>query len=394
MMSGKFISRSSLYEHVESGLARNPIVALMGPRQVGKTSLGRLFIHRPGNSFDLESPIDLDRLSIEPFGMLDQLEGRVLIDEIQRMPQYFEYLRVLADRTIPKAQFILTGSQSPTIKRKISETLAGRIHLIEMGGFDTTEVTGAQWKSLWLRGGFPRSFAAETDEESWQWRVDFGKTYLMYDLERAANGGLSPPHLARLLAMMAHYHGQLWNRNAVATALGIDTKTVQKYVDTLVDSYLLRELPSFHANVGKRLRKAPRYFFRDSGLLHYLLGIREKSALLNHDRVGASFEGFGIEMVLRLLERDAMPYFWRTHAGSEIDLVVETSQGLFGIEFKSSTAPTPTLGSKVAMKDLGLERLFVVHAGDESRELAEGIVSVPMARLLEFFGTNRRGLRI
>jgi predicted AAA+ superfamily ATPase len=240
-----------------------------------------------------------------------------------------------------------------------------------------------KWEQLWLRGGFPLSFLAESDEACREWWDSFLKTYLFRDVQRLAGSRLAPPRLAQLLTMFAHYHGQTWNRDEVARSLGVDTKTVQRYLDVFLEAYLLRALTPYEKNIGKRIRRAPRIYFRDTGLLHSLLRIHERSALLAHDRRGASWEGFVIENLVRLLDCSDRCYFWRTQGGDEMDLVVPRGDKLYGFECKMSEAPRLTPTMKTAAADLDLERVFVIHRGDERREIASKIEAVPVARLVE-----------
>lgn len=383
-LSNTFIQRPELYGAVETSLRRNPVTALLGPRQCGKTTLARLFAPNPANRFDLESPVDLLRLQPQTrYGVLSSLEGVVVIDEIQQVPELFAELRVIVDDPLCRARFLVTGSASPELVSGTSETLAGRVHFIEAGGFDLLEVGASQWAQLWLRGGFPRSFLIDPSEEeaaSREWREDFLKTYVMRDIQRLAGSTLSPETLAQFLKLIAHFHGQFWNRNEAATTLNVDAKTVQRYVDILTGAYLLRLVPPYERNVGKRVRKAHRLYIRDSGLLHSLLRIPDMSALRTHDRCGASWEGFGVEQVLRVLGTSDC-YFWRTHAGAEIDLIVPTSRGVFGFEFKASPAPTITRGTHEAKADVGVDELFVIHSGEQEFPLGEKINAVPMSRL-------------
>ncbi len=371
---------------VEASLRRNPVTALLGPRQVGKSTLARLFADRPENRFDLENPIDLARLAPDSYGLLSSLQGVVVIDEIQQAPELFPQLRVIVDEPTCRCRFLVTGSASPALTNHTAETLAGRVRLIEIGGFDLQETGGDRWEELWFRGGFPRAFLAANDRDAHDWLDDFLKTYVMRDVQALAGGGLSPQTLARLLLMLAHYHGQFWNQKEVAAALGIDTKTLQRYLDVFVGAYLIRMLPPFEKNIGKRIRKAHRLYFRDSGLLHRLFRIGGIATLRSHDRLGASWEGFAIEQLTRLLGASEHCFFWRTHAGSEIDLVVPQGDRVLGFEFKVSSAPTISKGTHEAMRDLGIQELYVIHSGPNEFRLGEAIRAVPirgLAKLVE-----------
>ena len=383
-MSKIFIQRPEFYGAIEGSLRRNPVTALLGPRQCGKTTLARLFAANPQNQFDLESPIDLLRLQPQArYGVLSNLQGVVVIDEIQQVPELFAELRVIVDEPRCRARFLVTGSASPELVSRTSESLAGRVHFIEAGGFSLLEVGTSQWSRLWLRGSFPRSFLTDPDDDevaSREWREDFLKTYMMRDIQRLASGGLSPETLAQLLKLLAHFHGQFWNRNEAAATLNVDAKTVQRYVDILAGADLLRLEPPYERNTGKRVRKAHRLYLRDSGLVHTLLRIPDLTTLKTHDRCGASWEGFGVEQVLRVLGTSDC-YFWRTHAGAEIDLVVPTARGVFGFEFKASSTPTVTRGTHEAVTDVGVDKLFVIHSGEQEFPLGEKILALPISRI-------------
>ena len=269
-------------------------------------------------------------------------------------------------------------------RRSVGLGLAGRVHFIEADGFNLLEVGTSQWSKLWLRGGFPRSFLTDPPEDedaSREWREDFLKTYVMRDIQRLAGRALSPETLAQFLKLIAHFHGQFWNRNEAAATLNVDAKTVQRYVDILAGAYLLRLVPPYERKIGKRVRKAHRLYLRDSGLLHTLLRIPHFDALKTHDRCGASWEGFGVEQVLRVLGGGQDCYFWRTHAGAEIDLIVPTSRGVLGFEFKASTAPTITRGTHEAVADVGVDQLFVIHSGEQEFPLGEKIIALPISRI-------------
>lgn len=382
-MISEFVPRKGFYDAIERSLGNFPVTALLGPRQCGKSSLARLFALKPENRFDIESPLDLVRLQPDTLGRLSSLEGVVVLDEVQLWPELFNLLRVIVDDPGCRARFLITGSASPDLIRQTSDSLAGRVRLIELGGFDLAEAGAVKWEQLWLRGGFPHSFLAENEEAHREWWDSFLKTYLFRDIQRLAGSTLPPPRLAQLLTMFAHYHGQTWNRDEVARSLGVDTKTVQRYLDVFAEAYLVRVFTPYEKNVGKRIRRAPRIFFRDTGLLHTLLRINSRSALLSHDRCGASWEGFVIENLVRLLGCGDACYFWRTHGGDEIDLVVPRGEKLYGFECKMSAAPSVTQSMMVATSDLALEKVFVIHRGDERRFLADKIEAVPVTMLVE-----------
>lgn len=382
-MTPEFISRKGFYDTIEQSLRRFPVTALLGPRQCGKSSLARLFSPKPENRFDIENPLDLVRLQPDALGRLASLEGVVVLDEVQLWPQLFNILRVVVDDPGCRARFLITGSASPELIRQTSDSLAGRVKLIELGGFDLSETGPVKWETLWLRGGFPLSFLAENEDACRDWWDSFLKTYLFRDIQRLAGSTLAAPRLAQLLTIFAHYHGQTWNRDEVARSIGVDTKTVQRYLDVFTEAYLIRVLTPYEKNVGKRIRRAPRIFFRDTGLLHTLLRIHTRHGLLTHDRSGASWEGFIIENVARVLGCGDACYFWRTHGGDEIDLIVPRGDKLYGFECKMAEVPNVTPGMVAAAKDLKMERVYVIHRGDEQRPLAENIQAVPVTRLME-----------
>ena len=295
------LSRPALMAELQAALARSPAVALLGPRQVGKTTLARRFV-QPGSThyLDLEDPVVLAQMSA-PMNLLSPLRGLVLIDEVQRAPEIFPVLRVLLDREATPARFLLLGSASPQLLRQGSESLAGRLAIIELGGF-TLQDTGAQALSrLWWRGGFPRAFLAASDDASRRWRRDFVRLVIERDMP-ALGLGISLPAMQRFWAVMAHFHGQIWSAAEPARALGVNESTVRRYLDHLTQLYMVRQLQPWHANLAKRQVKAPKIYFRDSGLLHEALGIASEDALRLHGRVGASWEGFVIEQVLRIVK--------------------------------------------------------------------------------------------
>ncbi len=373
--------RPELYHAIQTALGRSPVTALLGPRQCGKTTMARLFAAKETNRFDLESPLDLARLAPNAYGVLANLEGVVVIDEIQQMPELFAHLRVIVDDPLCRARFLVTGSASPELVSKTAETLAGRTRFIDAGGFCLSEVGAEAWARLWFRGGFPRSFQAENDEAAREWREDFLKTYVMRDINRLAGGGLTPVTLARFLQLVAHFHGQFWNGKEVATTLGVDVKTVQRYLDILEGAYLVRLVPPYERNTGKRVRKAHRLYWRDTGLLHSLLRIGSMDTLRSHDRCGASWEGFAVEQVVRLLGAEKDCYFWRTHAGAEIDLIVPREGKTLGFEFKVSGSPSLSRGVHEAMRDAEVDHLYVVHGGDENFAMADNITAIAMRGL-------------
>jgi hypothetical protein len=337
--------------------------------------LARSFVVPRTHYFDLEDPIDLIRLE-NARDVLGGLEGLVVIDEFQRHPGLFPILRVLADRPNRPARFLILGSASPDLVKGASESLAGRIHFIEMAGLDCSEVGVTTRNQLWLRGGFPDSYLATSDEVSRQWRRSFIQTFLRQDVP-ALGLSIAPEKLHRFWMMAAHYHGQIWNSSAIATSLSISHPTARHYLDVLTGAFVMRQLQPWLPNMKKRLVKSPKVYLRDSGLLHTLLQIEDMHSLLGNPRYGASWEGFALEQVCSVLEIEPEEaYFWATHAGAEIDLIVRRSGKLYGFEFKVSEKPTVTHSMTIAAADLDLEKIFVVYPGEISFPLREGIEAV------------------
>ncbi len=370
---------------LESAFRRSPAVAILGPRQVGKTTLARQYADRiagPVARFDLENPRDLSRLE-DPLGALEGLSGLVVLDEIQRRPELFPVLRVLIDRPAHPARFLILGSASPELLRQSSETLAGRIAFRELSGFDLEDTGVEAIPRRWLRGGFPRSFLADDDAASFAWRRDFARTFLERDLPQL--GIRQPaPALRRFWTMTAHLHGQIWSHAEMARAFGGSAKTVRRYRDLLEAALVLRVLPPWSENLGKRQVKAPRVYLRDSGLLHCLLDIRSTEDLESHPKVGASFEGFAIHELMAHL--DAQPEecsFWRAHTGAEVDLLIVRGRERLAFEIKRTTAPRTTRSMHTAIEDLRLERLDVIHLGRDTYLLRDRIRAVSIFRLRE-----------
>lgn len=365
----KTVERAELLSRIENRFESNPVVLLQGPRQCGKTTLARQFATRhKAEYFDLESPADAARLA-QPMTALEPLTGWVVIDEAQLQPGLFPILRVLADRRPLPAKFLMLGSASPDLVRGMSESLAGRVALISMAGFDLSEVGPDTFRTLWWRGGFPRSFLAQTDAQSRQWREDFIQTFLERDLRRFGVQ-VAPTALRRFWTMVSHYHGQIWNASEIGRSLGEAHTTVRRHLEILCGAFVMRQLPPWFENIGKRQIKSPKVYLRDSGLLHALLGIPSFAALETHPKLGASWEGFAMEEVLRVTgDRDA--YFWNTQGGAELDLLVFINGRRIGFEFKYADAPAVTRSIHVARADLRLDRVFIVHPGRKSYSLNE-----------------------
>jgi predicted AAA+ superfamily ATPase len=355
------LPRSHLLSRLRSGLKTSPAVAGRGPRQCGKTTLARQLTDRSKSTyFDLENPVDLARLS-EPMTALASLRGLIVLDEVQRHPDLFPILRVLLDRKPVRARFLILGSASPELLRQSSETLAGRVAIVEMGGFTLEELESGQLDRLWLRGGFPRSFLARTDSASSAWREDFIRTFLERDL--AQLGVRVPPGtMRRFWTMTAHYSGGIWNSSEIGRSLGDAHTTVRRHLDALSSALVVRVLEPWFANVGKRLVKSPKVYIRDSGLLHTLLGIGERRQLEGHPIVGGSWEGFVIEQLLAHLPKSDA-YYWRTQAGAELDLLLFLKGRRIGVEIKRADAPKMTASMVSALNDLELHRLIVVYPG-------------------------------
>lgn len=373
------IDRTSLKQTLQRKIETNRVVALIGPRQCGKTTLARDFVDPSSvNYFDLENPLSLASLD-QPMTALQDLTGLVVIDEIQRRPEIFQVLRVLADRTPLPARFLILGSASPQLMRQSSESLAGRISIVTMGGFSLEEVGDQAQGTLWRRGGFPLSFTASDEEISLDWRRDFIRTFLERDIPQF---GFSIPStsLFRFWSLLAHYHGQIWNAAEAARALNVSESTARRYVDLLQDLFMVRLLQPWFANLGKRQIKSPKVYIRDTGLLHALLGVRTEQDLMLHPRSGASWEGFVIEEVVKATSPDEA-YFWGTHSGAELDLLLLKDGRRIGVECKRVDAPRLSPSMRNAMQDLELVKLLVIYPGSKPYPLAERIQAVPLARL-------------
>lgn len=375
------IARTALVTSIKKALGRSRIVALVGPRQSGKTTLARQFVHADSaNYFDLEDPISLARLE-QPLTALRDLREIVVIDEIQRQAELFPILRVLADREDLPARFLILGSASPELVRSSSESLAGRVETISISGFSLSETGTDSIQQHWLRGGFPLSFLAENETNSFVWRKNFIQSFLERDLPR---WGVQIPsgNLFRFWAMIAHYHGQVWNAAEPARSLGLSEPTVRRYLDILQDVFMVRILQPWHANLKKRQVKAPKIYFRDSGLLHYLLGIHSHRELHVHPKSGASWEGYAMEEVIKSAAPDEC-FFWATHNGAEIDLLLLKNGRRVGVECKLADAPRLTPSMRIALEDLQLDHLVVVYPGEQAYSLAENITVLPLSHLGE-----------
>jgi predicted AAA+ superfamily ATPase len=371
------IDRKSDLALVRAALQRSRVVTLLGPRQCGKTTLARQFVSTESlNYFDLEDPASLARLS-EPETALRPLRKLVVIDEIQRRPDLFPLLRVLADRKPLPARFLILGSASPELLQQSSETLAGRVENVPLEGFRLSDLGAAAQNRHWIRGGFPVSYTARTEADSLAWRRQFLQTFLERDMPQL---GVTIPavSLRRFWNMVAHYHGQIWNSAELARAMSIGESTVRRYLDLMTGVFMVRQLPPWFENLGKRQVKAPKVYVRDTGLLHALLGITNRRDLEYHPKVGASWEGYAVEEVLKAFSPD-QAYYWATHNGAELDLLLFKNGRRIGVECKRSDAPTLTPSMKTTLSDLKLDTLHVLYPGEKTYSLAKNVDVMPLA---------------
>ncbi len=371
------IARPTVLARLRAALRRSPVVVLAGPRQCGKTTLARELVP-PGSSsyFDLEDPVSLARLE-EPATALSPLRGLVVLDEVQRRPELFPYLRFLADRRPLPARFLVLGSASPALLRQASESLAGRVEVVGLGGFSLGEVGVERLARHWLRGGFPRSFLSRSAAESHTWRRQLIQTFLERDLPQL---GVSIPATAllRFWTMLAHVHGGVWNAADPARSLGLSEPTVRRYLDLMTGLFMVRQLPPWHENLAKRQVKSPKVYVADPGILHALLGVKSEAELLLHPKCGASWEGYVLGEALRAVEPDEA-YFWATHQGAELDLLAFRDGRRIGFEAKRADAPTVTPSMRIALADLGLDRLYVIYPGERRYDLADRVTVLPAA---------------
>lgn len=387
MISG--MNRNTFIQIVQAALQRAPIVALLGPRQAGKTTLARQ-VARSGlfecderlNYFDLEDPATIERLSV-PMLALGSLTGLVVMDEIQLRPDLFAILRVLVDRESSPARFLILGSASRDLIRQGSETLAGRIEFVEITPFQASETGTEPLDSLWLRGGFPRSFLADSEEASWHWRDNYLKTFLERDIP-SLGIQIPPMTLRRFWMMLAHYHGQQFNASEIGKSLGVADTTASRYLDILAGTFMVRRLPPWFENLGKRQVKTPKIYFRDSGILHRLLGIQDRGQLLTHPKLGASWEGFALEQLICLggaAEEDA--FFWGVHNQAELDLLLFRNGRRLGYEVKYTDTPKVTSSQRLALDCLKLDSLTIVVPGDAHYPLTDRIQVRGLKTLVE-----------
>jgi uncharacterized protein len=372
------IPRKIDLQKLEELLAQFPVTAILGPRQCGKTTLARQLA--VDHFFDLENPRDLARLE-NPQLALEDLQGLIVIDEIQRSPELFPLLRYLTD-TRSEQRYLILGSASRDLIKQSSESLAGRIAYYHLSGFRVDDVGGDHTRQLWLRGGFPRSYLADTDETSNRWRESFISTFLERDIPQL---GFDIPAstLRRFWTMLSHYHGQLMNYAEFARSFGVSDMTVRRYIDLLEGTFMVRVLQPWHVNIGKRLVKSPKVYLKDAGIFHSLQSIETAEQLLSHNKLGASWEGFALECACQAIgESDRELYFWRTHAGAEVDLFWQNKGQNWGLECKFADAPRPTKSMRNAIADLELEHLWVVYPGGERYKIAEKATALPLSEMI------------
>ena len=379
LASDPMIDRPTDVERIRMSLKRSRVVALLGPRQSGKTTLARQFVPAASlNYFDLEDPSSLGRLA-EPDTALRPLKGLVVIDEIQRRPDLFPLLRVLADRRPLPARFLILGSAAPDLLKQSSESLSGRLETIPLEGLRLSDLGARSQARHWLRGGFPLAYTARTEADSLAWRQEFLQTFLERDLPQL---GVTIPSIAlrRFWSMVAHSHGQIWNASELGRSLAINETTVRRYLDLMSGVFMVRQLPPWFENLGKRQVKAPKVYVRDSGLLHALLGVSNARDLEHHPKVGASWEGYAVEEVLKAVRPDEA-YFWATHQGAELDLLLFKRGRRIGVECKRADAPAMTRSMHIAMEDLKLDELRVVYPGERRYTLSSGVDVIPLVQL-------------
>ena len=378
----QYIARPDLLAAATSQLSEAPVVALLGARQVGKTTLAEQVVAKwpgPFTVFDLEVATTREALSVTPEKLLRESEGLVVLDEVQRMPELFEILRPICDNRDRKAVFLLLGSASWDLIKGVSETLAGRILFVDVGGLSLAEVGSQNQDRLWMRGGFPRAWLAPSAAAWTRWMQSFTRTFLERDIP-GLGSKVSPEALGRFWRMLAHYHGQTWNAAEVGRSMDVSVTAVNHYRDLLTGSFMLRVLPPWYEKLGKRLIKAPKVFLRDSGILHFLLGLEEMRELQVHPRYGASWEGFALEQTL-IAHGEREAYFYRTQRGAELDLMLLRRGRRWGFEFKCTDAPRTTKSMHVVIKDLGLEHLWVIYPGDREYSLTDTISALPLKKI-------------
>lgn len=386
MLIYTIIARNRYLYQIKTALKRSKITALLGPRQCGKTTLAKEIARsRDDVLLDMESPSDRAKLQ-NPEYYINSISGLVIIDEIQQMPELFPILRVLADKTTENGRFLILGSASPDLVRNTSESLAGRLEFVDLQGFDITEIDSAESRKLWLRGGFPRSFLAESEEDSTAWIDGFTRTFLQRDIPQL---GIRVPAAAlrRFWTMLAYSHGQILNSSKLAGSMGMNNKTIRSYIDLLIATYMIRSIPPWYENIKKRQVKSPKIYFTDTGLLHHLLGIHDFDTLLGHPQAGASWKGFVLEQILRNVQHPD-PYFWSTYSGAELDLLLIHGSRRIGIECKFNESPKTTKSMHAALQDLKLEKLYIAYPGKESYSVHEAIDVCSVPKLIKLLSTG------
>ena len=366
-------------------LSNYPAVGIVGARQVGKTTLAQMLAEEWGkrtHHFDLEDSEDLARLS-DPMLSLKGLDGLIVLDEVQRLPEIYPVLRVLIDKQKNDRRFLILGSASPELLHQSSESLAGRIKYHRLSGLGLDELSPEKAQQLWARGGFPLSFLADTDKTSLEWRKAFISTFLERDLPQLGVN-VSSARMRRFWNMLAHYHGQTWNASEFARSFGVADTTIRHYLDRLTDALVVRQVQPWHENVSKRQVKSPKVYICDSGLVHALLNLPSLHDIEGHPKSGATWEGFIIEQLIRLLRADESECFhWATHAGAELDFLHVRGLTKTGFEIKKTVAPTMTKSMSIALKDLQLAHLYLIHSGEHSYPLAEKITAVPASKIYD-----------
>lgn len=371
------MDREGYLKEIEFQFRVHSVCGLLGPRQVGKTTLAKMYTaqYLPEKVcfFDLENPLDLARLENPMMVFSGLSDCLIVIDEIQRRPELFPVLRVLVDEVAKKRKFLVLGSASRDLIRQSSETLAGRIGYVELMPFSLSEVHNMDM--LWLRGGFPRSYLSANNEESYLWRQSYISTFLERDIPNLGFQ-IPPVHIRRFWLMLAHYHGQVFNASEIGKSLGISHHTSRKYLDILIGTFMIRLLPPWFENLEKRQVKLPKIFFKDSGILHALIGLKNKADVDMYPRLGSFWEGFALEEIIR--QNCASPeecYFWGTQGGAELDLLIMKNGKRHGYEFKYTDSPKITPSMKIAAQDLKLDHLYVVYPGEHTFQLAENITA-------------------
>jgi len=376
------IPRIQMRKDITEALNRSPVCLLLGQRQAGKSHLAKGFGAGAQNYFDLESMVDERRLEENAQGELSKLYGLVVIDEVQRLPKLFPLLRYLADRKDNSANFLLLGSAAPSLVSGVSESLAGRVAYVDLGGFNVSEIEPQYHDTLWLQGGLPGAFLSD-EETSFKRRLDYLKSVIEQDMRELAETRIAPSSLRKLLSYMANSHGKVWNHASAARLLNVDGKTIQRYIELFEGMFLIRLLQPYHINLNKRLRKSPTLYFRDAGLVHALLSIRSTLELRRHPIYGFSWEGFALEQVLRVFGlRSEECFTYSVHGGDEMDLVVDRGGKRFGFEFKASTSPGKTASMINSIRDLALSKVYVIHPGEQDYALSETIQAVGVRNLV------------